>query len=440
MKRLELFPVTTRIENDRLYTGGCDLAALAGEFGTPLYVYDRATLDAALSQYREALGRHYPAPWGLTYAGKAFLCQAVAGWAQAGGLWVDCSGLGEIAIARAAGVPREQIAVHGVNKSEADLQAAVEQAGTIVVDNLTEVRRLAALGRAGGRMPEVWLRLLPGETVATHAYTQTGQHDSKFGMEEQELVEAAHLCRDGGLPVRGLHFHLGSQFKEPGPLGPAVEKAMDLAEELALTARLRPDGSPSGGDGSWVLSPGGGWGMAYHEDDLPAPEIEAYVRFIAEAVKAGCRKRGLPLPHLQLEPGRSLVARAGVALYRVGTVKRRPGRTWLLIDGGLADNPRHALYGARYSALTVAGPGREMSGPVSIAGPYCESGDILIEGLPMPEVAEGELIAVPVSGAYQLSMASNYNGARRPAVVWLEDGQARLIQRREMPEDLLRRE
>ena len=180
--------------------------------------------------------------------------------------------------------------------------------------------------------------------------------------------------------------------------------------------------------------------MAYHEDELPHPSIESYVHGIAESVVEGCQARGLELPHLHLEPGRSLVARAGVAVYRVGAVKKRVNKTWLLTDGGMADNPRFALYGARYSCLPVSGVGLERSERVSIAGPFCESGDILIEDLPMPKVEAGDLIAIPVAGAYHLSMASNYNGARKPIVLWLEEGKAQVIQRRETTRDLLDRD
>jgi len=186
--------------------------------------------------------------------------------------------------------------------------------------------------------------------------------------------------------------------------------------------------------------PGARRGDTYHENDLPQPDIVEYVRSLAEAVRTGCQARGLPLPRLQLEPGRSLVARAGVALYRLGAVKRTAHRTWLLLDGGLADNPRPALYGARYSALPVQGPERPAHEKVWMAGPYCESGDILIDGLPFPKTEVGELIAVPVSGAYQLSMSSNYNAARHPAVLWLDGGHAYQIQRREAPADLLCRD
>jgi diaminopimelate decarboxylase len=180
--------------------------------------------------------------------------------------------------------------------------------------------------------------------------------------------------------------------------------------------------------------------VAYHEDDLPHPAIEQYVRFVSGNVKSGCEKRGLTLPHLHLEPGRSLVARAGVAVYRIGTIKRTSGKTWLLIDGGMADNPRHALYGAKYSCLTVNNPTAPATELVSIAGPFCESGDVLIEQIGLRAVEEGELIAIPVSGAYHISMSSNYNGARRPAVLMVENGKARILQAREKVTDLSRRD
>ncbi|MCK6567178.1 MAG: diaminopimelate decarboxylase [Chloroflexi bacterium] len=436
MKRLDLFPISTRIENDRLTVAGHDLASLADRYGTPLYVYDSATLDFLAQTYAGALSSFYPGASSVTYAGKAFLCKAIAQWTQRHGFTVDCAGAGEIGIAVAAGVKREKILVHGVNKSDADLKAAAQHAGTIVIDNPSELRRNSALSTPrrtslqvlNPDSPNFWLRLLPGVSVATHhKHTQTGHHDSKFGMTREELLEAAALCKEKNLPLRGIHFHQGSNFRDPEPLIPAIESALDLAKEIGF-------------DDEWHFCPGGGWGVAYHEDELPHPPIESYVRGIAEAVVEGCKIRGLNLPRLHLEPGRSLIARAGIAIYRVGTIKKRGDKTWILTDGGMADNPRYALYGARYSCLTVSSPGGERSGKVSIAGPYCESGDILIEDLPMPEIKEGDLIAIPVSGAYHLSMASNYNGARKPAALWLEKGGGQVIQRRERAEDLLDRD
>lgn len=425
--RLALFPDSARVQNDSLFIAGQDLTALAEEYGTPLYLYDRLTLETSVTDYRSALRLYYPAPARITYAGKAFLCKALAEWTQTHDMFVDCTGEGEIAIAVAGGVPRKNILVHGVNKSIEDLRAALEHAETIVVDNLIELKRIQLLiTNYRSPIPHLWLRLLPGVAVHTHhAHTQTGQHDSKFGMTREEILEAAQFCKEHNLPLRGIHFHQGSNFRDPEPLLPAIDLALDLAQEIGFR-------------GEWHFCPGGGWGVAYHEEELPNPSIESYVRGIAESMIEGCRQRELDLPQLHLEPGRSLVARAGVALYRVGAVKKRKAKTWLLTDGGMADNPRFALYGARYSCLPVKGLQRERTGKVSVAGPYCESGDIVIEDLLMPDVKEGELIAIPVAGAYHLSMSSNYNGARRPAVVWLEEGSARLIIQREPVQDLLK--
>ena len=430
--RLKLFPDSTTVRSGSLFIAGHALASLAADYGTPLYIYDRAALDASVAEYQSALQKYYPAPWHITYAGKAFLCKAIAQWTQEHDLFVDCTGEGEIGIALAANVKREHILVHGVNKSVADLKSALQNADTIVIDNLSELKRIQLLltnCREASPTPNLWLRLLPGIAVQTHHIaTQTGQRDSKFGMTHEEILEAAKFCKENHLPLNGIHFHQGSNFRDPEPLIPAIELALDLAKEIGFR-------------GEWHFCPGGGWGVAYHETELPNPVVENYVHGIAEAVIEGCQQRGLELPHLHLEPGRSLVARAGVVIYRVGAVKKRAEKTWLLIDGGMADNPRFALYGARYSCLPVSGNGLESEPQnVSIAGPYCESGDILIEDLPMPNVKEGDLIAIPVAGAYHLSMSSNYNGARRPAVLMLEEGKANLILRRESIDDLLARD
>ena len=429
MNRLDLFPISTKIEKDALSIAGLELTKLAKENGTPFYVYDKATMDAAAIGYKTALASLFPAPASVTYAGKAFLCTAIAQWTQSHGLFVDCTGEGEIAIAMAGGVPREHILVHGVNKSIADLKAAIQHAETIVVDNFTELKKIQSLITNYQSPPSnIWLRLLPGVSVDTHhIHTQTGQHDSKFGMTREELLEAAEFCKQHNLPLNGIHFHQGSNFRNANPLKVAIEVGLNIAKEIGFK-------------GEWHFSPGGGWGVAYHEDELPQPEMNEYVRVIAENVIEGCKTHGLILPHLHLEPGRSLVARAGVAIYKVGAIKRRGNKVWLLTDGGMTDNPRHAMYGARYSCLPVSDVSGERSEVVSIAGPYCESGDVVIEGLPMPKIQEGDLIAIPASGAYQLSMSSNYNGARKPAVLWLENGSVTVIQQRETISNLLSRD
>ena len=430
--RLPLFPLTTCLVDNQLTIANCSLTDLAAEHGTPLYLFDRTTLDHAAAAYRDALAKHYPGAAAITYAGKAFLCLALAQWTQQQQLWLDCTGEGELHIAATAGVPRERILVHGVNKSDIDLDAALRHASVIVVDNFSELQRIVNRKQKteNGKRKTIWLRIRPGFAVDTHVYRQTGQSTSKFGMSAKEAARAVLLCEEAGLNLEGLHFHQGSHFHDPAPIGPALSTVLDLAAEL----RHRTGWTPR------VLCPGGGWGVAYHEDDLPQPSVEAYVKFVAERVVEGCGERNLPLPRLQLEPGRSLIAQAGVALYRVGAVKQSGGRRWLLIDGGLADNPRPALYGSRYSALPVSQPEREPTGEAWLGGPYCESGDVLIEGLPLPDVQPGEMLAVPVSGAYHLAMGSNYNGARRPAVLWLKEGQARVIQRRETLAELVARD
>lgn len=436
-RRQAIFPITTEIDKsggaDSLIIGGCPVAALAAEYGTPLYLYDRATLDEAVDSYRAAFAVHYPEGGEITYAGKAGINVALAQWAQRRGVWLDCTGVGELHVATVAGAGRERILVHGVAKSEADLRAAVRTAGVIVVDNLTELHKLgemAAQHPPHRPFPDLWLRLRPGLAVETHAFRQTGQQDSKFGMSARDARHAVHFAREQGLPLTGLHFHQGSHFRDPGPIGPAVEMALELAATLRDETGWTPE----------HLSPGGGWGVAYHEDELPHPAIDAYVGYIAEKVRSGCAARRLPLPILHVEPGRSLVARAGVAVYRVEAVKRTENRRWVLLDGGMCDNIRPALYGARYTALPVDEPDRADLDPAWLGGPYCESGDVLAEELPLPDVVAGELIAVPASGAYHIAMSSNYNGALKPAVLWLDRGQAHLIQRRQTVTDLIARD
>jgi diaminopimelate decarboxylase len=343
--RLALFPDSTRIQNDSLFIAGHDLASLADRYGTPLYIYDRATLDASVAEYQAALRKQYPAASSITYAGKAFLCKALAEWTQTHGLFVDCTGEGEIAVAVAGGVPRENILVHGVNKSTSDLQAALEHAGTIVVDNLTELTQIHVILSAAKNLyhnvrdssvvarpaplsqsdMNIWLRLLPGVAVHTHhAHTQTGQHDSKFGMTRAEILQAARFCREHDLPLKGIHFHQGSNFRDPEPLIPAIDMALDLAREIGF-------------NGEWHFCPGGGWGVAYHEDELPNPPLK-----LVRDCRVGSRR--LPGGRLGSAPASSRAKHSrtpGCPLSR-RAVKKREDKTWLLTDGGMADNPRFA--------------------------------------------------------------------------------------------------
>ena len=325
-RRLSLFPLSAQIAPDlqggeEFTIASLSLEALAEQYGTPLYLYDQATLESALSEYRRSLERYYPGEAGITYAGKAFLCTAMAQWVSAQGLMLDCTGVGELHIAEAACVPRRQVLVHGVNKSDEDLQAAVRLAGTIVVDNLGELERLVGLHQSGIQpFPEIWLRLRPGMAVDTHAYTQTGQQDSKFGMDFVGGSQALQLCLSAKLPLTGLHFHLGSHFHELTPLRAALAAVVDFS----VAALSQQGWAPQ------VLCAGGGWGVPYHEDDLPHPSIASYVQYLGSNLQELCKQRSLPLPRLQVEPGRSLVARAGVALNPVGAENQTPNRRWLV--------------------------------------------------------------------------------------------------------------
>jgi diaminopimelate decarboxylase len=430
-----IFPQTASQDERGLHIGGCAVAELAARFGTPLYVYDAATMNAAATTYSTALRQSYPGDWQVAYAAKAWLCTATAAWADAQGLGLDVVSAGELAIARRADFPAERIHFHGNNKTPAELEQALAAGiGSIVVDHPGELALVNDLARGQGRRQAIWLRINPDVDVDTHGHTRTGHAASKFGLSLADGTAEAVARQALALPgvrLAGLHCHVGSQFRQASPLVVAVERLLALAASLHAHTGWQPED----------LSPGGGWATPYHPDQVAGlMPVDAYVPLVAQAVIDGCRQYGLALPRLVLEPGRSLVARAGVAIYTVGAVKQAGGTTYVFVDGGLADNPRPALYEARYTALLANRRGEGPEHTVSVAGPYCETGDVLIHDLDLPAVQPGDLLAVPVAGAYQLSMSSNYNAARRPAVVWVEDGQVRLVQRRETVDDLLARD
>ena len=448
-----LWPIGARTdENGELWLGGCAVSGLAKTFGTPLYVFDEATLRTRARTYQEALGRHYPASAQAAYASKAYLCLAIAQLFEEEGLDLDVVSGGELHVALQAGFPAERIHFHGNNKSPDELARALAAGiGRIVVDNFYELALLTELvasehPASSFQLPvRIWLRLSPGVQAHTHAHIQTGQVDTKFGFDiksgdaERAIVAA---MQTPGLSLVGLHAHIGSQIYEAEDHAVAAAKLIEFAVQM----RARH------GFVLQELSPGGGWGVPMTEFDPPAP-IEPYIAMLCEAVATSCREAGLALPHLVLEPGRSLVAPAAVALYTVGARKEIPGvRTYVSVDGGMADNIRPALYDAQYSALRIgqseirtptsprSGDYSPKSEIVTIAGKFCESGDILIRDIELPLLAPGDLLAIPMAGAYTLAMSSNYNLARRPAVVLVNQGEARLIQRREAFDDLLARD
>lgn len=432
----QLIPITaTRTTAGALAVGGCSLADLAGRYGTPLYIYDAATLDDMAAAYREALRAAYPGSWEVAYAAKAWLGTAMARWAAAHDLGLDVVSAGELAIALHAGFPAERIHFHGNNKTPTELAAALDAGvGRIVVDHAGELALLNALAVERGLRQAIWLRVNPDVDVETHDHTRTGHAASKFGLALADGTAEAVARQALALPgveLLGLHSHVGSQLRAAAPLVVAVQRLLDLAVHLRAAV-------------GWhlaELSPGGGWAVPYTPDQAQGlPAIGDYVATVAASVVAGCQARDLALPRLVLEPGRSLVARAGLALYTVGALKQAGPVRYAFIDGGLADNPRPALYNARYTALLASRASDEPLQRLQIAGPYCETGDVLIHDMDLPPLRPGDLLAVPASGAYQLSMASNYNAALRPAVVWVEAGQAHLLQRRETIADLLGRD
>ncbi|WIG61659.1 MAG: Diaminopimelate decarboxylase [Ktedonobacterales bacterium] len=430
----QLWPDTATVDaNGRLRLAGIDASAPAHEYGTPLYVFDEATLRGQCQSFRRAFAQRWPES-AIAYAGKAYLAPALCALLAEEGLELDTVSAGEFGVALASGYPAARIHLHGNFKPDAELAAALDAGiGRIVVDSLDELARVEALAREQGRPAAIWLRLCPDVPTETHAYTQTGHADSKFGLDVASGVAdeaAARAIASPWLDLAGLHAHVGSQLFD---MRPAAEVVTFLC---AFAARLRDEH----GANIRELSPGGGLGVAYASDKI-APTIDEYAEAVTDALHAAIERHRLASPRLIVEPGRAIVARAGVALYTVGPRKAVPGgTTFVAVDGGMGENPRPALYGVRYTAVLAERMRAPAAETVRIVGRYCESGDVLVEAAELPVAAPGELLAIPVSGAYHLPMASNYNLVPRPAVVWVRDGQARLARRRETLDDLLRLE
>ena len=425
-----VYPLGSRLnERGRLEVGGCDVVELAAEFGTPAYVYAEDDMRARARSFMEAF-RARTEHFEVVYAGKAFPCTAVFRLFADEGLSADVASGGELHLALAAGMDPERLYMHGNNKSPAELDYAIESGlGHIVVDSFDEIERLR------GSAQRVLVRVTPGIEPSTHEFIQTGQVDSKFGFQMEEVARAVEACADAGLELRGLHAHIGSQILD-------VEVFERLGELLASM-------------GDWpLLNLGGGLGIAYTVDDAP-PSVEAYVGAMLRHAPDGVR--------VLCEPGRALVGNAGVTLYRVGTIKRIPHvRTYVAVDGGMSDNLRPMLYGALYEAEIAdrfaqvgasapAGTGgttqvgadapRGTSGELcTIAGMHCESGDVLVRDVQLNNPRVGDLLVIPATGAYSHAMANNYNAVPRPPVIFCREGDARVVVRRETYEDLTLRD
>lgn len=425
-----VFPVTAGVSGDgHLTIGGCDVLDLAREYGTPLYVFDEATLRETAEAFTTAFRALYLRTE-ILYASKAFINVGLAKFFAGLGLGFDVVSGGEMAVLRAAGVSPERVYFHGNNKTPQELREALEWGiGCVVVDGFGEIDLLDRIaGERGIRQP-VLLRVSPGVDPHTHAHTTTGVLDSKFGFpiqtgQAQEAVRRVNAARH--IDLRGLHFHLGSPIFETEPYERGVRIVLDFA------SRVREEGLRL-----LRFSPGGGYAIAYTEADEP-PTPAAYADAIVGALRQGCRDHDLPEPDLIIEPGRALVGRAGVAIYTVGIIKDIPGvRTFASVDGGMGDNIRPALYGSTYVALAAARPTAPATSVVTIAGKYCESGDILVRDARLAPVQPGDVIAIPAAGAYAPSMASTYNLNGRPPIVLVADGASRLLRRRETYADLM---
>ena len=408
--------------------GGCLLSELAHRFGTPLYVLDELSLRSSCRAYRGALDRHYPGPALALYASKANSSLAITALVASEGLGLDAVSAGELLTAIEGGMPPERIVLHGNNKSSEELALALQHGVTVVVDNWRDVELLTELARGRPGPVPLLLRFTPGIECHTHEYIRTGHLDSKFGFDPDQLEEVlTHLAGCRWAQVRGLHAHIGSQIFE---LEPHRDLAGVLADALQLARRL--------GHSATDLNVGGGLGIRYVQSDDP-PSIDSWVQVVAEAVAKACLERELELPRLLCEPGRSLVAPAGVTLYELGSRKEIPGfSTYLAVDGGMSDNPRPITYQSSYTACLADRPGAAAVETVTLAGKHCESGDVLLRDLPLPASQPGEVLVVLATGAYNASMASNYNRIPRPATVLVGDGRAELVQRRERPDELLR--
>ena len=425
-----VFPDTAEVDSQgQLVLGGIRATDLADEYGTPVYVLDEDTLRARCRSFIDEFRKLYPAT-NVSYACKAYINPALAKMFQEEGMGFDVVSGGELATAISAGIPMDEVYFHGNNKTPQELTEALEHSiGWVVVDSFHELQLLDRLAGEIGKTQDILVRVSPGVDPHTHVYTTTGTLDSKFGFSIQtgHAAEAIRISLAAkNLNLRGLHFHLGSPIFELEP----YRVAPDLV--LRFAAEFREEGLEM-----QRFSPGGGFAIGYTRDDEPPP-VSDYAEAIVSTMIETCQDLGMELPSLVIEPGRSIIGPAGVALYRVGGIKDVPGiRKFVSVDGGMGDNIRPALYQAEYEVVAANKANMEPAEKVTIAGKYCESGDLLATDIMLPNLASGDLLAVPAAGAYCPSMASNYNMNPRPPMVLVKDGKARLIRRRESYQDMM---
>lgn len=401
----------------RIEIGGCDTLELAREFGTPLYVIDEQTVRRRCQQYLSSFRAHYPNTE-VCFASKALCTVGLSKLIASEGLGFDVSSGGELYTVLKAGADPTKIYFHGNNKSSQEIEEGLHAGiGRFVVDNEAELSNLAQAVKKTGLQAHVIIRVNPGIEAHTHEFIQTGKIDSKFGVPLEQLGDfIKHLCAHAGLKLEGLHAHIGSQIFDLKPFIEEAKLLLELVKQYGLNE----------------INLGGGLGIAYLKQHEP-PAIDHFAREIARVL------RGKTDAKLVLEPGRSIIGTAGVTLYTVGAVKKIPGiRTYAIVDGGMADNPRPILYNAKYEALVVDRPDENPGETITIAGRFCESGDVLVRDIKLPPLQAGDTLLVTCTGAYNYSMASNYNRVPRPAMVLVNNGRAAQIVRRESYEDLVR--
>lgn len=425
-----ILPLTAHVNTqDHLEIGGCDVPQLVQAYGSALYIVDESTLRIACQQYQESFARYYAGEAEVIYASKAWSCLGICALVASEGLGIDVVSGGELYTSRQAGVKGDRIYFHGNNKSTDELRYAYEEGCTVMVDNWLELKQLPAI--ASPEQPiTIFLRLTPGIECHTHEYIQTGHLDSKFGFDPNQLPEVfAWVAEHPQLHCTGLHAHIGSQIFERQP-------HQDLTGVLVdWMLKAQAAGLPI-----TTLNIGGGLGICYTEADDP-PTIKEWVKAACNAMQKACDVRNVPLPKIMCEPGRSLVANSCVTAYTVGSQKQVPNiRTYVAVDGGMSDNPRPITYQSQYRAVVANRMSAPTTETITVAGKHCESGDVLLKDAQLPALRTGDILVVAGTGAYNYSMASNYNRIGRPTAVLVQSGQAELLIRRETYADLLRQD
>ncbi len=425
-----IVPISTSVGSDgKLLVGGCSIEELVEKYDSPLYILDEITLRNSCRAYKNALKKYYPGDSLPIYASKANSSIFMSNLISSEGLGLDAVSEGELLTALTGGVPNEKIVFHGNNKSDKEIEFAVKNKIKVIVDNDHDLSRLEEISNELNKNLEIMIRFTPGIECHTHEYIRTGSFDSKFGFGIEYLDNLfANIRNTKNLKLTGIHAHIGSQIFE-------LEPHKDLGE-IMVNVILK---AKEFGHNIKDLNVGGGLGIKYTEHDDP-PSIDEWVKAISNSVVESCKKNNLDLPTLMCEPGRSIVSTAGITIYKIGAFKEIPGiRTYLSVDGGMSDNPRPITYQSNYSACLVSNPFNTNSkNKFTIAGKHCESGDVLFKDIELADCQTGDLICVFGTGAYNISMSSNYNRIPRPAALLVCNGEAEIIQKRENPIDLLK--